>query len=176
MKPTLALHLTYDELQRFVDAGKHAAVPTPLPTAVVVRTDTPTAPPFVPTPTPVVPTAPPVVLPMVTVTRVAWGPCTTPAKGGVPGWINCPGTVFLQINRVVPSGDLRVGFDWPSLGSFFHGSAHVGTSTGPFPVPVVNTYIGSCASPYLSTVEVYDGAFTGPLIARQQLTLTTTCQ
>lgn len=28
VKPTLDLHLTYDELQRFVDEGKHAAVPT----------------------------------------------------------------------------------------------------------------------------------------------------
>ncbi len=32
VKPTMDLHLTYDELQRFVDQGKHATVPTKGPT------------------------------------------------------------------------------------------------------------------------------------------------
>ncbi|HEV2249281.1 MAG TPA: hypothetical protein VGT60_02105, partial [Candidatus Limnocylindria bacterium] len=133
--------------------------------------------PYVPTAAPFVPTAPPVALPIVSVTRVAYGPCTTPAPGGlIKGWINCPGTVYLQINRPLPSGDLRVGFDWPSLGSFFYGTAHVGSTTGPVDVHVVNTFINACVTTYLSTVQVYDGAVSGPLVARQQLTLTTTCQ
>ena len=112
VKPTLALHMTYAELQAFVDDGRHAPTLTPAPTPVTA----PPAPLITTQPAP--PTATQSVAPVVTapttqtvtVVSVAWGPCTTPAKGYLPGWINCPGTATLRINRPVSSGFVTVSY------------------------------------------------------------------
>jgi hypothetical protein len=159
VKPTLALHLTYEELQAFVDEGRHAPTASPEP----ITTNVP------PAPQPTTATA------AVTVVNVAWGPCTTPAKAGLSGWSDCPGTVNLKINRPVSSGFVYVVFDYPDHGSSFHGTAPIGQTTGPVPVPVINTYISHCVTNFVTTVVVRDGQFGGPIIASQPITLTTTC-
>lgn len=164
VKPTLALHLTYSELQTFVDEGHHAPTPTPEPTSATA----PPAPPI--TGQPVISTA------IITVLNVAWGPCTTPAKAGLPGWIDCAGTVNLKLSRPVSSGFVTVTFDYPDGGSFFHGGLEVDANTGTFPVPVINTYISHCVTPFAATVVVRDGPTGGPILLSQPITLTsTTC-
>jgi hypothetical protein len=163
VEPTLALHLTYSELQVFVDEGHHAPTPTPAPTSATAAQAQTTAP-------PVIPTA------IITVVNVAWGPCTTPAKAGLPGWIDCAGTVNLKVNRPVSSGFVTVTFDYPDGGSFFHGGLEVDTNIGTFPVPVINTYISHCVTPFAATVVVRDGPTGGPILLSQPITLTsTTC-
>jgi hypothetical protein len=171
VKPIMALHLTYRDLKQFVI--EHVAGPTVEPTPLTEPTR-PVTPVVVPTARP---TAPPAQ--GVTATHVAFGPCTTPAQGYLPGWVNCPGAVTLTINQNIPSGYVSAYFSWPDDGSFFHGQAAVPAGfRGTLVVPVVNSYVSRCVPTFASSVTVFDGPLSSqaePRLVNATITLTTSC-
>jgi len=68
-----------------------------------------------------------------------------------------------------------VFFNFPDDGSFFHGEASVGSSTGSVTVNVANGYVSHCANPFTTNVGVYNGSQTAqspPLLANVPVTLT----
>lgn len=97
----------------------------------------------------------------------------------LPGWLNCTGSVTLNVSKTVSSGYVTAIFNYPDGGSFYHGSAQVGAGKpGSVVINVVNQYVAQCATTYATTVDVYDGpdgAQSAPLLASIPTTIHATC-
>lgn len=82
----------------------------------------------------------------------------------LPGWLNCRGTIRLNVTATIRSGYVSAFMAFPDSGSFFHGETRVtaGTSPGTIDVAVVNNYVPRCPTiPYDTTINVYDGPQSG---------------
>jgi len=105
-----------------------------------------------------------------------------PPASGLPGFINCLGTVSLTLTRIVQSGYVSAFIAYtPGGGSFYHGDVAVraGAAPGDIVINIRNEYIPQCLALTSITVDVYDGpqgAGTAPLIASLPLPFTSNCR
>lgn len=96
----------------------------------------------------------------------------------LPGWVNCSGSVTLNITKTVTSGYVSVYFNYPDAGSFYHGQIQVSGQPGTIVVAMINDYVASCATSLQTSVGVYDGPesnSSAPLLANIPTTITATC-
>ncbi len=97
----------------------------------------------------------------------------------LPGWVNCTGTVSLDVTKTVASGYVSVYFNYPNTDAFYEGQLQVSSSTpGNIVVPVLNPYVSVCVTSYSTTIDVYDGPTSdqnATLLASFPMTLNVTC-
>ena len=97
----------------------------------------------------------------------------------LPGWVNCSASVTLNVTKTVSSGYVSVYFNYPDAGSFYHGQVQVSAGApGTIVVPMINEYVGSCATSLQTSVGVYDGPesnSSAPQMATIPTSITATC-
>lgn len=114
----------------------------------------------------------------VTLQAVSITGCPTSAAP-LPGWVNCTGTVSLDVTKAVTSGYVSVYFNYPNTSAFYEGELPVASGTpGDIVVPVLNAYVSACVTSYATTIDVYDGPTSdanATLLASFPTTLNVSC-